>query len=77
MTTPNSPQAFPVVAAFTRDLTETAEPEPTGPTVGAADAEQDAARSGAETELTDATLDSDGVPVGEDDLEADKHASGA
>lgn len=39
--------------------------------VGASDAEADAARSGGDVELTDAERDSDGVPVGEDDVEAD------
>lgn len=76
-TSPNSPQALPVVAEISKILTDTVEPEPTGPTIGAADARADAARSGAQVDLTGATRDSDGVPVGEDDVEADKHASGA
>jgi hypothetical protein len=78
-TSPNSPQALPVVAAFTRDLTDTVEPEPAGPPVGAADAQADAATSGAGADetVTATHYDTDGVPVGEADLEADKRASGA
>jgi hypothetical protein len=40
-------------------------------TVGADDAKADAARAGADVDLTDAHRDSDGVPVGEADAEAD------
>jgi hypothetical protein len=39
--------------------------------VGGSDAAADAARSGADVDLSDADRDSDGVPVGEDDLQAD------
>jgi hypothetical protein len=39
--------------------------------VGTADAEADAARSGADVDLTDAQRDSDGVPVGQADVQAD------
>jgi len=40
-------------------------------TVGADDAKADAARAGADVDLSDANRDSDGVPVGRDDAEAD------
>jgi len=70
-----------VVAALSRALTDTVDEEPAGPVVGAADAQADAARSGADVHvdanLSDAHHDSDGIPVGEEDLEADKRASGA
>ena len=49
----------------------------TGPTVGAADAEADAARSGADADLDDARTDSDGVPGGREDAAADAELSGA
>jgi hypothetical protein len=39
--------------------------------VGSADAEADAARSGADVDLDDAQRDSDGVPVGQADVQAD------
>ncbi|WP_250002906.1 hypothetical protein [Actinoplanes sp. M2I2] len=88
MTNPNSPQGLPVAAAvageFGEDNKEASGAERSGPTVGADDAEADAARSGADTDggllggaSGDAHRDSDGVPVGEDDLEADKRRSGA
>jgi hypothetical protein len=41
-------------------------------TVGADDAKADAARAGADVDLTDANRDSDGVPVGEADAAADR-----
>jgi hypothetical protein len=50
----------------------------TGPTVGASDAEADAARSDLDdADLDDAGRDSDGVPVGSADAEADAENSGA
>ncbi len=49
----------------------------TGPAVAAADAEADAARSGADTDLDNAQTDSDGVPVGRADAAADAELSGA
>ena len=50
----------------------------TGPTVGASDAEADAARSGSDdADLDDSGRDSDGVPVGSADAEADAENSGA
>jgi hypothetical protein len=42
--------------------------------VGASDADADAARSGADVDLEGAERDSDGVPVGRADLEADKRS---
>ena len=76
MTNPQSPQMLPAAGLFaakdTDDAVEGAGPDPAGPTVGASDADADAARSGADVDLADATRDSDGVPVGEADLEADK-----
>jgi hypothetical protein len=81
MSNPNSPQALPLATGLAAELTddETAagEPRNAGPTVGASDADADAARSGADADLSQATRDSDGVLVGEDDLEADKRNSGA
>jgi hypothetical protein len=75
MTNPQSPQN--VAAALSADLTDAQEAENTGPTVGAGDAEADAARSGADADLTGTARDSDGAEVGQDDLEADKRNSGA
>jgi len=73
-----SPQGLPVGMAFTLHPHDPDEPEEkTGPTVGAADAEADAAASGADVPATHAERDSDGVPVGEEDAEADRRASGA
>ena len=43
--------------------------------VGTSDAAADAARSGADVDLSDAERESDGVPVGEDDLQADSDRS--
>jgi hypothetical protein len=40
--------------------------------VGASDAEADAGRFGGDADLSNAQRDSDGVPVGRADLEADK-----
>jgi hypothetical protein len=78
MTNPSSAAGLPLAAETAARLTEQDnETTETGPTVGASDAEADAARSGADADLTQATHDSDGVPVGEADLEADKHNSGA
>ena len=81
MTTPQSPQGLPVAAGFaagrTDDESREGQAPDAGPTVGAADAEADAVRSGADADLDAPTRDSDGVPVGDDDLEADKRRSGA
>jgi hypothetical protein len=57
------------------DLTENTddvEPAAGGPLVGADDARADAARAGADTDLTGGTRDSDGTPVGSADAEADR-----
>jgi hypothetical protein len=78
MTNPSSAAGLPLAAETAARLTaQENEPTDPGPTVGASDAEADAARSGADADLTQATHDTDGVPVGEDDLEADKRNSGA
>jgi hypothetical protein len=48
-----------------------------GETVGASDAEADAIRAGGDGDLAGAQRDSDGVPVGEADAEADvEHSKG-
>ncbi|MEU4567997.1 hypothetical protein [Micromonospora sp. NPDC023956] len=47
-------------------------PEPTGAIVGADDAAADAARAGADVDLTGANRDGDGVPVGSADADADR-----
>jgi hypothetical protein len=73
MTAASSPQGLPLAARET-DIDET---PPTGPTVGASDADADAARSGADADLHDAQRDSDGVPVGKADAEEDARQSGA
>ena len=44
--------------------------------VGESDADADAARAGADVDLDRAQRDSDGVPVGRDDLRADVERSG-
>ncbi|MCU7726203.1 hypothetical protein ODJ79_20950 [Actinoplanes sp. KI2] len=76
-----SPQGLPVGMAYVprhRDPARPDEPEEeAGPTVGASDADADAAASGANVEITPAERDSDGVPVGEADAEADRRDSGA
>jgi hypothetical protein len=80
MTNPSSDAGLPLAAAAAARRTEEEidnEKERTGPLVGASDAEADAARSGADADLTGAARDSDGVPVGEADLEEDKRRSGA
>lgn len=76
MTNPSSAAGLPLAAETAARLTEqeTAGTE-AGPTVGASDAEADAARSGAPADLTHAERDDDGVPVGEADLEEDKRQS--
>jgi hypothetical protein len=77
MTSPNSPAGLPLAAAAAADLVGTDDQPDSGPTVGASDADADAARSGADVDLADATRDSDGTPVGEADREADADRSGA
>lgn len=75
--TSQTPQNLPLAGALIEEESEADETGKTGPTVGTSDAEADAARSGADPDLTGAARDSDGVPVGRSDLEADKRASGA
>jgi hypothetical protein len=78
MTNPSSAAGLPLAAETAAHLTDQDnETTESGPTVGASDAEADAARSGADADLTDATRDSDGVLVGDADLEEDKRQSGA
>jgi hypothetical protein len=76
MTNPQFAPGLPPAVAAAAQQTDTDEQDRTGPTVGASDAAADAARSGADADLSDTTRDSDGVPVGEDDVEADKRRSG-
>jgi hypothetical protein len=71
------PQNPLIPAALAADLVDDDADERTGTPVGAADAEADAARSGADADQAHGARDTDGVPVGEADLEADKRASGA
>ena len=77
MTAAQPPQNLPLAGALIEEETDAQGAAQAGPAVGASDAEADAARSGADADLSDAAVDSDGVPVGRDDLEADKRASGA
>ncbi|MBM2621044.1 hypothetical protein JIG36_36645 [Actinoplanes sp. LDG1-06] len=78
----SGPQAIPFVATITEDFGRKVREEggvyPGGPIVGASDAEEDAVHSGARDEqlAVDVTRDSDGVPVGADDVEEDKRRSG-
>ncbi|MCI4065919.1 hypothetical protein MRQ36_26560 [Micromonospora sp. R77] len=70
------PRYAPLGLAAAGDLTEETGPDSDRPVVGADDARADAARAGADTDLTDATRDSDGTPVGADDAEADRIRAG-
>jgi hypothetical protein len=78
-TTPNSQAGAPLGAAGAANLTDADDEanRDAGPTVGASDAEADAARSGGDAALDDTARDSDGVPVGTADAEADAENSGA
>jgi hypothetical protein len=76
MSSPNSAAALPLAAAVSKDLVEDDQPD-SGPTVGASDADADAARSGGDVELTNPTRDSDGTPVGEADRDADIERAGS
>jgi hypothetical protein len=69
----SSPSAagLPIAAGIAADVTDADDNQSGGPTVGASDADADAARAGAAVDLDDATRDSDGVPVGRADAEAD------
>ena len=75
--TTSSPQGLPIAVPLGTEKMKEDQPERTGPTVGRADADADAAASGADVDLNDATRDSDGVPTGPADAEADRRASGA
>ncbi|RZU76394.1 hypothetical protein EV384_5046 [Micromonospora kangleipakensis] len=66
------PRYAPLGLAAAGDLTEDTGEQADGPVVGADDARADAARAGAETDLSDAARDSDGTPVGAADAEADR-----
>jgi hypothetical protein len=81
MTNPGGPQGLPAAAALSKEFgEETAEASGaggSGPTVGASDADADAAASGAGEQGRHPARDSDGVPVGDDDVEEDKRRSGA
>jgi hypothetical protein len=81
MTYIQSPLALPLavrlVAKATRAQVAEGEAENQWPLIGASDAEADAARSGAPADLSHVMRDSDGVPVGEADLAADRRNSGA
>jgi hypothetical protein len=78
MTAASSPQGLPLAAAVGAEAVDDENKTPdSGPTVGRSDAEADAARSGADVDLSDATRDDDGVPVGEADADEDARQSGA
>jgi hypothetical protein len=77
MTSPNSAVGLPLAAAVAADGVETDDKPDTGPTVGASDADADAARSGADVDVTNANRDSDGAAVGDADRDADAERSGA
>jgi hypothetical protein len=77
MTSPNSAVGLPLGAAIAADAVDTDDKPDTGPTVGASDADADAARSGADVDLANASRDSDGTPVGDADRDADAERSGA
>lgn len=76
MTVPQNPLLAAAVAGKPI-IEDENDPRDAGTPVGAADAEADAARSGADADPGHGARDSDGVPVGEADHEADKRASGA
>jgi hypothetical protein len=80
MTAASSPQGLPLAAAAAgdavNDLNE-ANDQDSGPTVGSADADADAARSGADVDMRGENRDSDGVPVGDADADEDVRQSGA
>lgn len=64
-----------IASAYTEGDPE--EGDSTQPTVGESDAAADAARAGADVDLSGAARDDDGVPVGRDDADADAIRSGA
>ncbi|MEV4724454.1 hypothetical protein [Micromonospora humida] len=65
------PRYAPIGLAAGGDLVDVDDID-TRPLVGADDARADAARAGAEVDLSDATRDGDGVPVGAADADADR-----
>jgi hypothetical protein len=77
MTTASNQGGLPLAAGAAADSVDDDRTPASGATVGSADAEADAARSGADTDLDDANRDSDGVPVGLDDADEDARQSGA
>lgn len=66
-----------LVEKATRAQVAAGEPEDPWPLIGASDVEADAAASGAPADLSNPIRDGVGVPVGEDDLAADRRESGA
>jgi hypothetical protein len=78
MTAASSPQGLPLAAAIGAEAVDDENRTPdSGPTVGRADAEADAARSGADADLAGGDRDTDGVPVGDADVDEDIRQSGA
>jgi hypothetical protein len=78
MTSSTSGAGLPAAAGAAANLNDTDRAQnETGPTVGSSDADADAARSGADVDLDDATRDSDGALVGDADADADARRSGA
>jgi hypothetical protein len=71
------PLAMRLVTKATRAQVAAGEPEDPWPVIGASDVEADAAQSGAPADLSNVIRDGDGVAVGDDDLAADRHNSGA
>ncbi|KKJ93604.1 hypothetical protein [Micromonospora sp. HK10] len=66
------PRYAPLGLVAAADVVEDSGEHGDGPIVGADDARADAARAGAETDLTGADRDTDGTPVGAADAEADR-----
>ncbi|MGB2571952.1 hypothetical protein ACPFP2_26435 [Micromonospora citrea] len=66
------PRYVPLGLVGVGDLTEDHDDGDSRPLVGADDARADAAHAGARTDLSGATRDGDGVPVGAADAEADR-----
>ena len=75
MTSSPNPAGFPIDADTAGDAGAD-EGRSGGPLVGASDADADAARTGADVDLDDATRDSDGVPVGRADADEDARRGG-
>ncbi|MFF0721652.1 hypothetical protein [Verrucosispora sp. NA02020] len=66
------PRYTPIAFAAAGDLVRTDGDPDTGEVVGADDAAADAARAGADIDLTGAQRDTDPTPVGAADAEADR-----